>query len=108
LEFVLSSLTVAFDEQYESISDDEITLLARKFCKEMRRSPRGCFECGDTTHFITDCPKRKKLDSSSNKYDYTKRNDYSKGNDKKNYHFGEKKKKKKKKKKKRKFQKMMS
>jgi hypothetical protein len=46
-----------------------------KFHKERRRSPRGCFECGDTTHFIADCPKRKKLDSSSNKYDYTKRND---------------------------------
>jgi hypothetical protein len=50
----------------------------RKFCflhkfhKERRRSPRGCFECGDTTHFIVDCPKRKKLSSFSNKYDYTK------------------------------------
>jgi hypothetical protein len=43
------------------------------------RSPRGCFECGDTTHFIVDYPKRKKLDSSSNKYNYTKQNDYSKG-----------------------------
>jgi hypothetical protein len=69
-----------------------------KFRKE-RRSPRGCFECSNTTHFITDCPKRKKLDSS-NKYDYTKRNDYSKGNDEKKYHFRDKKKKK--------FQKMMS
>jgi hypothetical protein len=69
------------------------------FCKERRRSPRGCFECGDTTHFIDDCPKRKKLDSSSNKYDYTKWNDYSKGDDKKKYRFGDKKKK---------FQKMMS
>jgi hypothetical protein len=28
--------------------------------------------CGDTIHFIANCPKRKKLDSSSNKYDYTK------------------------------------
>jgi hypothetical protein len=65
----------------------------------MRRSPRDCFKCGDTTHFIADCPKRKKLDSSSNKYDYTKRNDYSKGDDKK-YCFGDKKKKN--------FQKMMS
>jgi hypothetical protein len=42
LEFVLSSLATASDEQYESISDDEITLLARKFrtlhkfCKEWR------------------------------------------------------------------------
>jgi hypothetical protein len=43
---------------------------------------------------------RNKLDSSSNKYNYTKRNDYSKGDDKKNYYFRDKKKKK--------FQKMMS
>jgi hypothetical protein len=100
LEFALSSLSAAFDEQYESITDDEIALLARKFCKEMRRSPRGCFECGNTTHFIADCPKRKKLDSSSNKYNYTKRNDYNKGDDKKKYRSGDKKKKK--------FQKMMS
>jgi hypothetical protein len=77
LEFALSSLAAASDEQYESIPDDEIVLLARKFYKERRRSPRGCFECGDTTRFIADCSKRKKLDSSSNKYDYTKRNDYS-------------------------------
>jgi hypothetical protein len=85
LELALSSLCVASDEQYESIPDDEIALLARKFRalptfhKERRRSPRGCFECGDTTHFIVDYPKRKKLDSSSNKYNYTKQNDYSKG-----------------------------
>jgi hypothetical protein len=93
LEFVLSSLTVAFDEQYESIPDDEIAFLARKFrvlhkfCKERRRSPRDYFECGDTTHFITDCPKRKKFDSS-NKYDYTNQNDYSnKGDNKKKNRF---------------------
>jgi hypothetical protein len=99
-------LVVGSDKQYESIPDVDISPLSRKFralhkfCKEMRRSPRGCFECSDITHFIADCPKRKKLDSS-NKYDYTKRNDYSKGDDKKKYHFGDKKKKKK-------FQKMMS
>jgi hypothetical protein len=75
LEFALSSLVVASDEQSESISDDEIALLVRKFRalhkfhKERRRSPRGCFKCGDTTHFITDCPKQKKFDSSS-KYNY--------------------------------------
>jgi hypothetical protein len=105
LKFTLSSLCAASDEQYESIPDDEIALLVRKFralhrfCKERRRSPKGCFECGDTTNFIADCPKRKKLDSSSNKYDYTKRNDYNKGDNKKKYRFGDKKKK---------FQKMMS
>jgi hypothetical protein len=84
-------LAAASDEQYESIPDDKIALLVRKFHalhkfrKERRRSPRGCFECGDTIHFIADCLKRKNLDSSSNKYDYTKRNNYSKGNDKKKY-----------------------
>jgi hypothetical protein len=108
LKFVVSSLAAAFDEQYESIPDDEIALLVRKFhalhkfYKERRRSPRGCFECDDTTHFIADCPKRKKLDSS-NKYNYNNknRNDSSnKGDDKKKYHFRDKKKKK--------FQKIMS
>jgi hypothetical protein len=71
-----------------------------QFRKERRRLPRGCFECGDTTHFITDCLKRKKLDSSSNKYDYTKRNNNNKDDEKKKYHFRDKKKKK--------FKKMMS
>jgi hypothetical protein len=107
LEFALSSLSPAFDEQHESIPDDEIALLARKFHalhkfrEERRRSPRGCFECGDTTHFITYCPKRKKFDSS-NKYNYNNQNDSSdKDEGKKKYRFGDKKKKKK-------FQKMMS
>jgi hypothetical protein len=100
----LSSLVAASDKQYESIPDDKIVMLVRnfhalhKFHKERKRPSRGCFKCGDTTHFIADWPKRKKLDSSSNKYDYTKRNDYSKGNDKKKYRFRDKKKK---------FQKMM-
>jgi hypothetical protein len=71
-----------------------------RFRKEWRRSPRGCFECGDTTHFIADCPKRKKFDSS-NKYNYNNRNDSSdKGEGKKKYRFRDKEKKK--------FQKMMS
>jgi hypothetical protein len=99
LESALSSLATTSDEWYESISDDEIALLTRKFhtlhrfLKEMRRSPRGCFECGNITHFIADCPKRKKLDSS-NKYNYNNRNDSSdKGEGKKKYRFGDKKKK---------------
>jgi hypothetical protein len=95
LEFALSSLAAAFDEQYESVPDNEIALWVRKFHalhkfhKERRRSPRGCFECGDTTHFIADCPKRKKLDFS-NKYNYTNQNDYSnKGDNKKKNCFGD-------------------
>jgi hypothetical protein len=65
-----------------------------RFRKERRRSPRGCFKCGDTTHFIVNCPKRKKFDSS-NKYNYNNWNDSSdKGEDKKKYRFEDKKKKK--------------
>jgi hypothetical protein len=107
LKFALSSLSVASDEQYESIPDDEIALLARKFHtfhkfhKEKRRSPMSCLKCGNTTHFIADCPKRKKFEFS-NKYNYNNQNDSSeKGEGKKKYHFGDKKKKKK-------FQKMLS
>jgi hypothetical protein len=79
LEFTLSSFTVASDKQYESIPDDEITLLARKFHalhkfrKERKRSPRGCFKCDNTTQFIADCHKRKKPDPS-NKYNYNNNN----------------------------------
>jgi hypothetical protein len=100
LEFALFSLSTASDEQYESIPDDEIALLVRKFHalhmfhKERRISLRVYFECSDTTHFIADCPKRKKL-NSSNKYKYNNWNDSSdKGEGKKKYHFGDKKKKK--------------
>jgi hypothetical protein len=101
LEFALSSVVVAYDQQYESIPNNEVALLAKKFralhkfCKEGRRSPRGCIECGDTTHFIAVYPKRKKLDSS-NKYNYTNWNDSNdKGEGKKKYCFRDKKKKKK-------------
>jgi hypothetical protein len=61
-----------------------------KFWKERRRNPwnsRGCFECSYTTHFITDCPKRKKYDYC-NKNDYNNKNDYKRKN-----RFGDKKKK---------------
>jgi hypothetical protein len=92
LEFTLSFLCAASDEQYESILNDEIALLARMFhalhmfCNERRRSPRGCFDCGDTTHFIADCPKRKKFDSSY-KYNYNNWNDSSDKVEGKKYRF---------------------
>jgi hypothetical protein len=46
LEFALSSLSTSSDEQYESIPDDEIALLTRKFralhrFRKERRSPRA-------------------------------------------------------------------
>jgi hypothetical protein len=53
-----------------------------KFQKERRRNSQnshGCSECSDTTHFITNCTKRKKYDYS-NKNDYNNKNDYKKKN----------------------------
>jgi hypothetical protein len=85
LEFLLPSLAIASDEQYESITNDEIALLTKKFCalhnfcKEGRRSPWGCFKCGDTTHFIADYPTQNKFDS--NKYNYINQSDYSNKDD---------------------------
>jgi hypothetical protein len=100
LKFTLPSLAAASDEQYESIPDDEIALLTRKFRalhkfrKERRRSPRDCFKCADTIHFILDSRKRKKLDSF-NKYNYPNSNNSDdKGDDNKKYRFKNKKKKK--------------
>ena len=59
--------------------DKDLALVARKF-KYMynnRRdrkggNSRGCFECGDSDHYVADCPKKK------GKNEYVKRNDYSK------------------------------
>jgi hypothetical protein len=58
-----TNTTNSSDEQYESIPNDEIAMLVRKFRalhrfhRERRRSPRGRFKFGDTNHFITDYPK---------------------------------------------------
>jgi hypothetical protein len=66
-----------------------------KFCKENRRSPRDCFECGDTMHSIVDYLKRKELDSYNNYNNNNNQNDSNdKGDSKKKYCFGDKKKKK--------------
>ena len=76
----------------DSALDEDLALLAMKF-KRMynnRRdrkggNSRGCFECGDSDHYVADCPKKK------GKNDYVKRNDYSKKYDSHN-HFDNKKK----------------
>jgi hypothetical protein len=103
--YYINNVSIDYDDsQQNRTAEDYITLQERqpgrkfcalhRFCKERRRSLRDCFEYGDTTHIITDCPKRKKLDSSS-KYNYNNRNDSSdKGEGKKKYRFGDKKKKK--------------
>jgi hypothetical protein len=96
LEFALSSLVSASDEQMEAIPNEELALLTKKFKrfynnrKERRGGrTRGCFECGDMNHYIADCPKKKK-------FDYSNKNDNFKGSYKDDYKkkksFGSKKK----------------
>jgi hypothetical protein len=70
LEFVLYSFAIAFDEQYESIPDDEIALLVRKF-REMHKFWKERRINSQNSNFS----KRKK-------YDYSNKNDYNNKNDK--------------------------
>jgi hypothetical protein len=94
LEFALSSLCAASDEQYESIPDDEIALLVRKF-----RDLLGAASSAATPPTSSPTAPRGGTLTPPTSMNYTKRNDYSKGDDKKKYRFGDKKKK---------FQKMVS
>jgi hypothetical protein len=53
LEYVLSSLTVASDEQYESIPDDKIALLPRKFPPCTSSVRRGGDHSGAASSAVT-------------------------------------------------------
>ena len=62
------------------LDDKDITLIVKKFIcfynnrRDRRRGgSRACFECGETTHFNTDCPNLKKKEDSD--HDYNKHND---------------------------------
>ncbi|GJN24312.1 hypothetical protein PR202_gb12048 [Eleusine coracana subsp. coracana] len=95
LEFALSSLVAAFDEQMECIPDEELSLLTRKFRKfynnqKERRGggSRTCFECGDPGHFIADCPKKKKAgyrDNNTEDFKQKKNRFYKKGKNSKKF-----------------------
>jgi hypothetical protein len=105
LEFALSSLYVASDEQYESIPTTRSPCWRESSARCISSARRGGDLLGADLSAATPPTSsptalREKLDSSSNTYYYTKRNNYIKGDDKKKYRFRDKKKKK--------FQKMMS
>ncbi|GJM87857.1 hypothetical protein PR202_ga03853 [Eleusine coracana subsp. coracana] len=96
LEFALSSLVAASDEQMECIPDEELTLLTRKFRKfyNKRKERRGggsrtCFECGDPVHFIADRPKKKRKsgyhDNNTKDFKQEKNRFYKKGKNSKKF-----------------------
>jgi hypothetical protein len=51
----------------ESSSDEDTTMLIKTFKKCVRKNDkyqrkgrkRACYECGQTSHFIVDCPNKK-------------------------------------------------
>ncbi|GJN07541.1 hypothetical protein PR202_ga25381 [Eleusine coracana subsp. coracana] len=90
LEFSLSSLVAASNEQMECIPDEELFLLIRKFMKfynnrkkRTRGGSRTCFECGGPRHFIADCPKKENKvgyhDNNSEDFKTKKNRFYKKG-----------------------------
>ena len=70
--FALSSLASVTEEQMEVLDDEDLALVINKFQrfyqnrKGRKKGERtGCFNCGDPSHFVADCPKKKREE-----YDY--------------------------------------
>jgi hypothetical protein len=69
--FALSSLFIIIEEQLESLGDEELALVANRFMRinnnrqnrQHCESKDGCFKCGDPDHFVTNCPKKGKLEA---------------------------------------------
>ncbi|WVZ80452.1 LOW QUALITY PROTEIN: hypothetical protein U9M48_027925 [Paspalum notatum var. saurae] len=83
--FSFSALMSVTEEQLASLGDEELCLVSSRFqraydnrmSKKRGERPK-CFECGETSHFIAECP---------NKNDYYKKGkSYSRDSDK--YHSG--------------------
>jgi hypothetical protein len=59
--FSLSSLMSVPDEEFDTLGEDELALLTRRFERlhenrvNMRRNTRACFQCGKSGHFVADC-----------------------------------------------------
>jgi hypothetical protein len=86
----------------ESSSDEDTTMFIRTFKKFVRKNDkyqrkgrkRSCYECGQTVHFIVDCPNKKEQEGKKDfNKDKLKKGEKSKGYfKKKNYgqaHIGE-------------------
>src|SRR5579859_2466694 len=75
--FALSSLVHVTEEQLECLGDDELALVIGRFsrfhnnCLNRRRgggSKEGCFGCGDSDHYVTNCPRRNNSKYTSSKF----------------------------------------
>jgi hypothetical protein len=83
----------------ESSSDEDTTMFIKTFKKFVRKNDqrkgikRACYECGQTSYFIADCPNKKEQEAKKDhKKDKFKKGGKSKGYFKKKYgqaHIGE-------------------
>jgi hypothetical protein len=57
------------EEQLEALGDDELVLVISRFswfhnnrlnCRHGGGPKEGCYDCGDSDHFVTHCPKKNK------------------------------------------------
>ncbi|KAG8095806.1 hypothetical protein GUJ93_ZPchr0013g35232 [Zizania palustris] len=73
--FALSSLVSITKEQVDTLYDEELALIDKKFTRfyndrrdQRRGGSRGCFECGDLNHIKAICPKLKATNEHEQKY----------------------------------------
>ena len=78
------SLISATEEELEALDDDKLCLLSNKFQRlysnrmsHRRGEKPQCYECGNTDHFIADCPQRRAQEKySADKSDYKHKGEY--------------------------------